>query len=86
MLYLGSFARYAGLVAHALGETPTAVRLLNVAIESESRVRAHSWHAYANLDLIRIELESGLNPDLAVTRLEEVRKVATLRHLPHVER
>jgi DNA-binding winged helix-turn-helix (wHTH) protein len=86
MLYLGSFARYAGLVAHALGETPTAVRLLNVAIESESRVRAHSWHAYANLDLIRIELESGLNPDLAVTRLDEVRKVAALRHLPHVER
>ena len=58
VVYLGSFARYAGLLADSLGDTSRAVHLLSLAVEQEARRGAPTWHAYAQVDLDEIVTNS----------------------------
>ncbi len=86
VLYFGSFARYAGLLAHCLGDHAHARRHLEKAVQAESAVGAVSWKMYAEIDLIRLDFEVGRKTPEARAWLTEIAGSGERRTLPRVTR
>jgi len=71
--YFGSFSRYAGILALALGNPKAAIDHLHLAIQQETARGARSWLAYAQIDLLRAYEQEGLDTPELTTRSEELR-------------
>ena len=84
--YFGSLARYAGLVAHALGMSEIAAELLMHASSQERERGAPSWYAYAEADLARCLVESGKYDSTCKLRLDEAARVLSNYELPRATR
>jgi hypothetical protein len=84
--YIGSFARYAGLLAHSLGETDKAILLLSLAIKKELCRGARTWHAYAQLDLEAIVQSSKENRTVIKRADINLLRGTNLKSLPRLRR
>jgi DNA-binding winged helix-turn-helix (wHTH) protein/tetratricopeptide (TPR) repeat protein len=52
VLYVGSYARYCGLLASALGHTEDAISYYSSAVGQEHTRGAHAWKGYSEIDLV----------------------------------
>jgi DNA-binding winged helix-turn-helix (wHTH) protein/tetratricopeptide (TPR) repeat protein len=57
--YFGCFSRYAGILAHSLGQMDQAIEYLRIAIDIESKRGALLYKAHAELDLANVLFDSG---------------------------
>lgn len=84
VLYYGSFARYGGQLAGALGERKKAVELLSLAAEQEAARRADLWHGYTLIDLA-IASSHIKGAGAAVSRaLADAEKIAKALRVPRL--
>lgn len=51
--YFGCMARYASVLATALGRAKDAIHLGSIAVKREARIKSKSWTIYAMLDMLR---------------------------------
>ena len=87
VVYLGSFARYHGLVSLAAGRVNEAIQSLETAIRAESRVGAPSWRGYAEVDLIAASNKHlGMRDKEAHIQLSNVARRAAECRLPRLRR
>ncbi len=83
-LYLGSFARYSGLLANSLAQPEDAVDHLRLAVTHETSRGATLWKAYAEIDLVAALLSSDANQseiDLAFKAASQTTKSLSLPRL-----
>ena len=84
--YFGSLARYAGIVAIALGELDAATAHLTKASEQERDREAPSWFAYAEIDLCTALSATGTNDASLAERLTRVSNELSTFNLPRARR
>jgi hypothetical protein len=77
VVYFGSFARYAGLLAGALGDTATAVRHLSDAVSHEIQHGAPIFQSYAEIDLAIALFRDGATSEGISQVLDETRTTAS---------
>lgn len=84
--YFGCFARYSGLLAHALGLHAEAIEHLRTAISIETERSAILYRAHAQIDLALV-LAASAGPAIEAHELiRSAAEAATARGLPRVQR
>lgn len=83
-LYLGSFARYSGLLAISLAQYENAIDQLRLAITHETSRGATLWKAYAEIDLLAAMLDSGSSQCETEIAHHDAAQTTTALGLPRV--
>jgi tetratricopeptide (TPR) repeat protein len=86
VLYFGSFARYCGLLAGALGLSDEAITFFEMAIQHEAQRGAPAWRAYAEIDLALAIHKNCPHSDQAKTLFDRVSETSAALGIPRLER
>ena len=84
VLYYGSFARYGGLLAGALGDKKKAVELLSLSAEQEASRRADLWLGYTLIDLAFALSRLKRSEGIVVRKLDDAETIARALRVPRL--
>lgn len=86
VLYLGSFARYGGIIARAIGDRDRAIELFNLAIKNEASRGAELWLGHCLVDLGSTLGERSENLRDAQSVLAHAERIALSIRVPRLLR
>lgn len=86
VLYFGSFARYAGLLAESLGHPADAHSSFLFAIDCEAKRNAATWQGYAEIDFARFLFDSSAEESVVLSALLAAERTLKRAHSPRLAR